>query len=208
MRHWGRFGLFSLSIACVAAACSLENGGTILGEGADGSSGGDGTVGGDGSTDDGSSGSDGSNTDAAGDAAVDTGADTGPSVTYNCTGVGPVAHCASDCPTATFECGGSCVATCAGCSAGVYACDACNADGGLAVLRCEPEDASAFGECLAGFSRCPCPSDQGNCFSNNDTCVGNLCYECGDPAVNTTGLDCKVGTHTCKTDPAHLGNCF
>ncbi|MGH7330006.1 MAG: hypothetical protein ACREJX_16795, partial [Polyangiaceae bacterium] len=102
---------------------------------------------------------------------------------------------------------GSCIADCATC--GQYVCDACNnVDGGVAVSRCEPQDAAAFAECLAGFSRCPCPSDEHDCPGNNQTCVSNLCFECGEPDADTNGLDCNVGTHTCKIDPGHLGNCF
>lgn len=200
MRHWGRVLLVSLSIACVAVACSLENGGTILGEGADGSSGGDGTVGGDGSTDDGSSGGDGSSTGDSGDASADSGGDSGTPATFLCA-ASPVGQCQTDCPGFPNNCPalGICVNDCTTCVSDAGAldvryCNACFDDGGPAIAVCVPSDPASVASCLAGYTRCPCPTSVSDCPGPYQTCESNECFACGEPDAGNDGHNCKGGT--------------
>lgn len=207
MRRWKSAVALSFSIACAAAACSLQDGGTIVGENPDGSNGGDGTVGGDGATDDGSSGGDGSATGDSGDAATDSGSDASGS-TFLC-GASPVAQCQTDCPGFPNNCPvtGTCVADCtANCFDGVTFdtryCNACFSDGGAAVAVCVPADPTSVSACLAGFSRCPCPTNVSQCPGAYQTCENNECFACGEPDAGNDGHGCKGGTGGKNCDTA------
>ncbi len=209
MRRWKSVVFASLWIASLAVACSLQDGGTIIGEGVDGSTADDGKIGADGSSDDGSTPGDANTTDTGG-GADDAGSDTGAAI-YLC-GTSLVAHCTTDCAGFPFECPGSipvCVNSCGMCTGAPFICDACLGNGTPAVARCEPQDAAAFSECLAGFSRCPCPSsDAGQCPGDNQTCTSGQCFECGE--VDAGNVDdtepCKTGTgsHQCKSDSSYV----
>jgi hypothetical protein len=194
------FAVVSGGVAIAIAACSLQDGGAVSPEGVDAANGEDATL------VDGNSiapndaappPADASTRDAS-DAAIvpDAGHDAG-SPTFTC-GVQQVANCATNCPNAPLECPStqSCIGSCyPGCVGFVFECNACGADGGLALARCEPEDAAAYAECLGGLDRCACATGNASaCPGGNQTCENNECFECGEPdGGNQVGHSCESG---------------
>jgi hypothetical protein len=206
------------SLSAFAAACSLDEGGVVVAESPDGSIAADGagidapiidaqtsdspiaTT--DGGSKDGSPGVDSSIPFDAG--------------VYFC---GPiaVANCATDCPLAPHDCPSTntCVSGCfgaAGCLGEGFQCDACGADGGLALSRCETGDASAFSECLVGLNRCACPgNDVSKCVGMNQTCENNQCFECGevDASAAQNTHQCEKGAgNNCHISSGTYGACY
>jgi len=182
------FGVVA-AVTLVAAACSLQDGGSVLSAGADGSLAAD-AAGFDGtspSSDGAAPPADGSTPDS-GDAAVvvDAGTDSAVPVTFSCGGT-QVTSCATDCPAAPIDCpsGKNCVAACfgaGGCAGSAFQCDACGTNGSVALSRCEPQSPTAFAECLSGLNRCGCSNgNASSCPGNNQTCENKQCFECGEP---------------------------
>ena len=142
----------------------------------------------------------------------DAGSDAAPPGTYSCggTAVSSCVGCAGapvECPTTS-----TCVANCGLCNlTTLFECDACYADGGLAVQRCEAQTGTAFAECLSGFNRCPCTTES-NCPGGNQTCESGECFECGEPDAGAQdGEKCKAGPMAAKchaTAGATFGTCF
>ncbi|MEO8875504.1 MAG: hypothetical protein ABI461_07955, partial [Polyangiaceae bacterium] len=90
-------------------------------------------------------------------------------------------------------------------------CDACNTSGGVALSRCEPEDAAAFVECLRGLNRCACPAgDVSKCPGTNQTCENLQCFECGEPdGGGQQSHQCKkTGPNSkCQATSGTFGSC-
>lgn len=202
MRRWKSVVFASLWIASLAVACSLQDGGTIIGENPDGSNGGDGTVGGDGAAGDGTSLGDSNPGDDSGSS--DSGPDGSTGPTFLCDLVLPVTNCQTDCIGFPNNCplNGTCVSDCAQCQDGgvmdTRYCNACFADAGPAISICEPGDPAAVASCLQGLSRCPCPTNVSECPGPYQTCEGNECFECGEPDASNDNHNCQGG-HTCDT---------
>jgi hypothetical protein len=205
------FVVVSGVVAGVLAACSLQDGGGVSPEGVDGGKGdatfADGNVTppndatsppADASTRDASDASDASD----GATVVDAGHDAGPP-TFSC-GSKQVASCATDCPSAPHDCPSSkiCVGSCfPACVGATFQCDACGTDAGVALSRCEPEDASAYAECLVGLNRCPCSTGSASaCPGMNQTCENDVCFECAEPDAGDQGHACEQSGKTCRAD--------
>jgi hypothetical protein len=205
------FAAVAFGFAAAAGACGLDEGGILVDVARDGSITADGaTVDGqivDGQTIDSPAATDGAPIDA--DAGPDGATVIEAGKPYFC-GTTPVANCATDCPLFPILCGAVnlCVNGCGLCGSGTFECDGCFGDGGLSVSVCEPEDAGAFSSCLSGQTRCPC-NDQGNCPGSNQTCNGNMCFECGEVDAGNNNDVCKSGGggHMCKQDPGNFGKC-
>jgi hypothetical protein len=75
------------------------------------------------------------------------------------------------------------------------------------VSVCEPQDAAAFSACLSGETRCTC-ADQSDCPGANQTCNGNMCFECAEVDAGNNMSPCKSGGGAkCKLDPGNFGKC-
>ncbi len=135
---------------------------------------------------------------------VDGGGDAGPTTTYSC-GASIVKNCRTDCPSAPYECRAknACVGACftgCGLSGAPSECNACGADGGLALSVCEP--LTNAGACLPespNLQRCTCTTAS-NCTSGYDVCLTGKCYECNDPDGGTSGQVCNGGSGPKKCD--------
>ena len=122
---------------------------------------------------------------------------------------GPIAvgNCTTDCAGFPDLCGTICISSCSLCVGSTFQCDACFSDGGNSLSVCEPEDASAFASCLNSQTRCPC-TDQNSCPGPNQTCNGNMCFECGEVDAGNNMSPCKIGgAAKCKLDPGNFGKC-
>ncbi|MEO8797759.1 MAG: hypothetical protein ABI551_07735, partial [Polyangiaceae bacterium] len=193
------------ALAAAVLACGLEDGGTL-----DSIYGHDGAVAVDSAVADSTPVDDHTvlptdgDTDAGTTTHVDGGSDAGATTSYSC-GATLVKNCRTDCPSAPYECRPTkaCVANCfggCGLSGAPSECNACGADGGLALSVCEP--LTNAGACLPespDLQRCTCATSSA-CTSDYDICLNGNCYECNDPDGGTSGQVCKGGTGLKKCD--------
>ncbi len=143
---------------------------------------------------------------AGSDATSETGVDAGPpdtalapdAASILCPGGPALVNDCMQCPGKNTRCPASntCVNDCHNnqCAGAPIQCFSCDGANKPVTSSCEPTGAAP---CAAVVPRCTCAGgDQNLCAGRYQTCVGNQCLSCGEPATN--GVNCKGGS-SCST---------